>query len=205
MPFQKEWCNESRNQNSSGWAKVKQAHIERLMLALALCNARRDGTTRHHGECPAHARQQACETEHDPVARERGHGKRKYGDNRADANGVEHAKSSDRCVRAERTRQITGSVDRVHDAGDRIRPAEAVTHVRQDERIGKATNANSDCRRDRKNHDLPDWRGTDRLILSIRFQDALLSALPLTRSKSAPSLLQPSQPLGNLDLFFRSA
>src|SRR5215831_3085878 len=82
--------------------------------------------------------------------------------------------------RAERTRQITGGVDGVHDAGHRIRPAEAVAHVGQNERIRKATNTNSDRWRDRKKHDLPNRRSTDRLIFSIRFQDALLSALPLS-------------------------
>jgi hypothetical protein len=52
-------------------------------------------------------------------------------------------------------RELTGGVDRIHEAGRGIGPAEAVAHVRQHQRVGEAAEAKADAGRKRQDQDQP--------------------------------------------------
>ncbi|GCC46940.1 hypothetical protein chiPu_0031413, partial [Chiloscyllium punctatum] len=47
---------------------------------------------------------------------------------------------------AQRTDQIAGGIDRVHEAGGGIRPGQLLTHIRQHQRIGETADAETDRR-----------------------------------------------------------
>ena len=134
---------------------VKQAQQEVRPLGPRLRDGRRQRSAADKGDRRADAHQQPCEAQDREIARQRGQRQRRHAGQGRPAHRGGQPETLDQLRGDQRAAEIAGGVDRVHEARGGIRPAERIAHVRQHQRIGEASDAEADNRRQRQDQDQP--------------------------------------------------
>jgi hypothetical protein len=118
---------------------------------MALRNPRGCDAASNESNRAANPGRKPRQAQHDEIAghgreRERQHASERAVDDCAILADAPHHRSCN--ARAD---EVAGGVDRVHEPGGRIGPAEAGAHVRQQQRIGETSDSDADCRRQCQN------------------------------------------------------
>ena len=153
--LQRERRDQPRRHDSKSGSGIKQAEQKIRALGTRLRDRCRQRGAADESGRRAEPRQQPRKTQDDKIARQRAQRQRRDAGQRSPAHACRQPDSLDDARGNQRAGEIADGIDRVHEARGGIRPAEAVAHVRQHQRIGEAADPEANRRRQRNNQDQP--------------------------------------------------